>query len=61
MNWNNGYGLETIPGKIYYLHTSAYLSIKTVGLCKVALVETRKLYGGSGGTSPPILNSISWR
>jgi len=56
MHWNNRYELETIPGKIYYLHISTSLSIKTVRVRKVALVETMKLYGGSRGTAPPIPN-----
>jgi len=56
MHWNNRYELETIARKIDYLHISASLSIKTVRVCKVALVETMKLYGGSIGTAPPILS-----
>jgi hypothetical protein len=46
MLWNNRNGLETIPGKIYYLHISASLSIKTVRVSKVPLLKTIKLYGG---------------
>jgi hypothetical protein len=51
MQRNKRYGLETIPGKKYYIHVhiSASLSIKTVRVCKVVLVETIKPYGGSGG------------
>jgi len=58
MHWNNRYELETIPGKIY-LHISESLSIKTVRVCKVALVETMKLYGEGKGTTPPILTVLN--
>jgi hypothetical protein len=43
---NNRYGLETITGKIFYLHIVVSLIVKTTCVCTVVLVQTTKPYGG---------------